>query len=126
MREETRGRSGTMNKMKESAKKVMGNGRLKEGIRPGEEGEGKVTKQIEGLTSKLPSGMFLGFAMGSIGIAAALQMMGRKHDAQFVGQWVPTVLILGLYNKLVKLEGSEADESHYESEEDSGERYEHH
>jgi hypothetical protein len=33
--------------------------------------------------------------------------MGRKHDAQFVGHWVPTNLILGLYNKLVKQHGSD-------------------
>jgi len=32
---------------------------------------------------------------------------GRKNLANFVGQWVPTILIVGLYNKLVKVEGSE-------------------
>jgi hypothetical protein len=29
-------------------------------------------------------------------------MMGRSKNALFVGQWAPTFLILGLYNKLVK------------------------
>jgi hypothetical protein len=33
--------------------------------------------------------------------------MDRKHDALFVGQWAPTFLILGLYNKLVKVAGSD-------------------
>jgi len=33
--------------------------------------------------------------------------MGRDRDAQFVGQWAPTFLILGLYNKVVKLLGSD-------------------
>ena len=33
--------------------------------------------------------------------------MGRDKDALFVGQWAPTFLILGLYNKLVKVAGSD-------------------
>jgi hypothetical protein len=33
--------------------------------------------------------------------------MGQRNVANFVGQWAPTILIMGLYNKLVKLEGSE-------------------
>jgi hypothetical protein len=28
--------------------------------------------------------------------------MGRDTDALFVGQWAPTILIMGTYNKLVK------------------------
>jgi hypothetical protein len=31
--------------------------------------------------------------------------MGKKETAQFVGHWVPTFLILGLYNKIVKVAG---------------------
>jgi hypothetical protein len=34
-------------------------------------------------------------------------LFGQRNVANFVGQWVPTILIIGLYNKLVKLEGSE-------------------
>lgn len=78
-----------------------------EGVKPGESGEGSLTKQIESVTSKIPSATFLSLAVGSIGLSALLQVCGRKADAQFVGQWVPTILTLGLYNKLVKLEGSE-------------------
>jgi hypothetical protein len=33
--------------------------------------------------------------------------MGQRHNALFVGQWAPTFLILGLYNKLVKVAGSD-------------------
>jgi hypothetical protein len=36
-----------------------------------------------------------------------LQSAGRQHEALFVGQWAPTLLILGLYNKLVKVAGSD-------------------
>lgn len=76
-------------------------------VKAGQSGEGAVTKQIEAVTTKIPSGAFLSAALASIGIAAVLQTLGRKSDAQFIGQWVPTILILGLYNKLVKLKGSE-------------------
>ncbi len=77
------------------------------GVAPGEHREGEITKKIEQYTSQVPSGMFLSLAMGSIGLSALMHLAGRKQDAQFVGHWVPTFLLLGLYNKLVKLEGSE-------------------
>ena len=40
-------------------------------------------------------------------------MMGRNHDALFVGQWAPTFLLLGTYNKLVKLLGHDKYERQY-------------
>ncbi|MCO6429925.1 MAG: hypothetical protein J5J00_03615 [Deltaproteobacteria bacterium] len=74
---------------------------------PSEREEGTITRQIETYTSKVPSGTYLGLAIGSMVGSAVLQAMGRNRDALFVGQWVPTILILGLYNKLVKLQGSD-------------------
>jgi hypothetical protein len=62
---------------------------------------------IEEQTAKLPSDLFLWAAGGSIVGSLMLKMMGEDHKSLFVGQWAPTFLILGLYNKLVKLEGSE-------------------
>jgi hypothetical protein len=38
-------------------------------------------------------------------------MSGKKEASLFVGQWAPTFLILGLYNKLVKIAGSDRTES---------------
>jgi len=77
------------------------------GVAAGEHKEGTITKTIEHYTSMVPSGTYLTLAVGSIGLAAAMKLMGRDKDAQFIGHWVPTILILGLYNKLVKLEGSD-------------------
>lgn len=77
------------------------------GVAAGERREGTITKTIEHYTSMVPSGTFLTLAVGSIGLAAAMKLMGRDKDAQFIGHWVPTILILGLYNKLVKVEGSD-------------------
>lgn len=67
--------------------------------------EGKVASAIEEQTAKLPSDIFLWAALGSMAASLTLQIMGRKKDALFVGQWPAPFLLLGLYNKLVKLEG---------------------
>ena len=64
--------------------------------------EGPIAKGIEQQTAKFPSDMFLWAAGASIISALALKMMGRQSDANFVGEWVPTILILGVYNKIVK------------------------
>jgi hypothetical protein len=69
--------------------------------------EGKVASTIERQTAKLPSDLFLWAAAGSILTSLTLKASGRNHDALFVGQWAPTFLLLGIYNKLVKLHGSQ-------------------
>ena len=76
-------------------------------VAPHEREEGAITKAIESYTSAVPSGTYLGLAVGAIGLSAILKLAGRNQGAQFVGHWVPTILILGLYNKLVKVQGSE-------------------
>lgn len=70
--------------------------------------EGPVARAIEEQTAKLPSDTFLWAAFGSIGLSLVLKMIGRRHDALFVGEWAPTFLLLGIYNKLVKLHGSDS------------------
>ena len=72
--------------------------------------ESPVAKTIESQTSKLPSDGFLWSALGSMGISLALKIMGKKHNALFLGQWAAPFLILGLYNKLVKLEGHDKED----------------
>jgi hypothetical protein len=69
--------------------------------------EGPIAKTIEQQTAKLPSDWFLWAAIGSIAAALTLQISGKQHSSTFVGQWAPTFLILGVYNKLVKQLGSD-------------------
>jgi hypothetical protein len=69
--------------------------------------EGTVARSIEQQTAKLPSDLFLWAAFGSIAGSLAFKLSGKDHGALFVGQWAPTFLLLGIYNKLVKLHGSE-------------------
>lgn len=73
----------------------------------GRQAEDTVTKSVESHTAAIPSIAFLGLAVGSMAISLALMMAGRRQAANFVGQWAPTILIMGLYNKLVKQHGSD-------------------
>jgi hypothetical protein len=75
--------------------------------------EGRTTRAIERQTSRIPSGAYLALAIGSIVGSAALMVSSRTRRfgrversglANFVGQWAPTLLVIGLYNKVVKLE----------------------
>lgn len=70
--------------------------------------EGRITKTVEAYTAKVPSIAYLGLALGSMALSASLAAVGnRKTMANFVGLWVPTLMLVGIYNKLVKLEGSD-------------------
>ncbi len=71
--------------------------------------EGKRAKMIENETAKIPSDIYLWAALGSMGISLTLKLMKDPEDetALFVGQWAAPFLLLGLYNKIVKLEGND-------------------
>lgn len=69
--------------------------------------EGPIARTIEQQTAKLPSDTFLWAAMGSIGASAILRLMGKKHASLFVGEWVAPMLLFGVYNKIVKTQGSD-------------------
>lgn len=77
--------------------------------------EGTMTKMLEQQTAKIPSGVFLGLAIGSAATSLGLAMVQGKSKgwANFIAQWVPTILILGLYNKVVKVEGSDQRQTAY-------------
>ncbi len=67
--------------------------------------EGRVAMAIEKRTSRMPSDVFLWTALGSMAGSLVLALSGKQKLANFVGQWVPTMLIFGLYNKIVKVAG---------------------
>jgi hypothetical protein len=70
--------------------------------------EGKVATTVERQTAKrLASDTFLWAAGASIIASLILKLRRRDEEALFIRQWVPTLLLLGTYNKLVKLLGSE-------------------
>ena len=81
--------------------------------------EGKTAKAIEAVTARLPSDMYLwaaGAAMtGSLvaqifGVRGGRKSPPRAPLSMFIGQWVPTLLLFGVYNKLVKQHGSDREQ----------------
>ena len=72
--------------------------------------EDQFTKTIESYTAAIPSSGYLAVAIGAMGLSLACQVAGRGKWGNFIAQWVPTWLIIGLYNKLIKLEGHDRDQ----------------
>lgn len=69
--------------------------------------EGDITGVIETQTAKVPSGFYLTAAVSSMAVSAILKMTGKDEWSNFVAHWAPAFLILGVYNKLVKQNGSD-------------------
>jgi hypothetical protein len=69
--------------------------------------EGTVARTLERQTAKIPSDVFLWAALGSIGTSAILRLMGKKNASLFVGDWVAPFMLFGVYNKIVKTQGSD-------------------
>jgi len=74
---------------------------------PERHAEGPVARGIEEYAAQLPSDTFLWAAGASIVGSLSLMATGNRHGSLFVGQWAPTFLLLGLYNKIVKVAGSD-------------------
>jgi hypothetical protein len=72
--------------------------------------EGKVAKNIEEQTSKLPSDVFLWASIGAMSASLILQLMKQKHVSLFIGQWAAPFLLFGIYNKLVKQQGHDKED----------------
>jgi len=72
-----------------------------------EHGEGKVARTIEEQTAKMPSDVWLWAAFAAIGVSMFMHGNGKREDGLFVGQWVAPLLLFGVYNKLVKVAGSD-------------------
>ena len=77
-------------------------------VLPGEVQEDQVAASIERVTAQIPSSVYLGAALGSMAVSVGFKIAGKTEMALFVGQWAAPLLILGIYNKLVKLHGSDA------------------
>jgi hypothetical protein len=75
----------------------------------GEAQEDQVTAAIEKYTSQVPSSAYLALALASMAVSVGFQIGKRQHEALFIGQWAAPLLILGIYNKLVKQHGSDGD-----------------
>ena len=73
--------------------------------------EGKTAKKLEEQTAKISSDIFLWAALGTITLSLAFFCTKNKLASIFIAQLAPCLLIMGLYNKLVKTEGHDDAEN---------------
>lgn len=64
--------------------------------------EGKATAAIEKKTAKVPSLFYLCIGLSTLAVSAVLMGRGKRSASLLVGQWAAPLLIMGLYNKIVK------------------------
>jgi hypothetical protein len=69
------------------------------------ENVGQVSGALSSRVENLSPGIFLSGAAASVALSLFLRVTGRHHDAQFVGQWAPTLLLLGLYTREARVRG---------------------
>lgn len=74
-------------------------------IRP-EHAEAPAARLIEQQAAKIPSHWFLLAAFGAMGTSLALELSGRTRAATFIGKWPTPLLVMGMYNKLIKTLGT--------------------
>jgi hypothetical protein len=70
-----------------------------------EHAEGRLTRLVEQQTAKLPSDAFLFAALASMAASLAFELAGNQRASRFIGMWAPSLLTMGVYNKLVKVLG---------------------
>jgi uncharacterized protein (DUF1501 family) len=75
-------------------------------VRRHEHEEDWATRVLEQQAAKIPSGAFLTAALLAMGASIGLEIAGRQRASRFVGMWPPTLLIMGVYNKVVKTLGA--------------------
>lgn len=68
-----------------------------------EHAEGRITRLIEQQTARIPSDIFLFAALAAMGTSLTLELMGRERPSRFIGMWPAPLLVMGVYNKLIKL-----------------------
>ena len=62
-------------------------------------------KILEEQAARIPSDVYLWAAVGTMVLSATLFCTRYRHASIFFGQWAPSLLIIGLYNKIVITQG---------------------
>jgi len=60
---------------------------------------------VESQIRRVPPSLLVGLALGSMGLSAAFALAGKMKVANFIGQWVPPLLILATFERLIQAEG---------------------
>ena len=67
--------------------------------------EDSFTRLLEQQTAKVPSHVFLFSSFCAMALSLGLEIGGRERAGRFVGLWVTPLLVMGVYNKMVKTLG---------------------
>lgn len=59
-----------------------------------------VSKAIQKQTGKVPTSLFFWAAAGAVATSAWMQFRKKRHMSLFIGEWAPTLLLLGVCQKL--------------------------
>jgi hypothetical protein len=63
---------------------------------------------VETQVRRVPPSLLVGLALGSMGLSAAFAVAGKLKVANFIGQWVPSLLILATFDRLLQAETGSA------------------
>ncbi|HZI05449.1 MAG TPA: hypothetical protein VEZ71_15565 [Archangium sp.] len=69
--------------------------------------EGSFTRLLEQQTAKIPSDFFLFASLCAMAFSLGAELVQRTRASRFVGMWVGPLLIMGVYNKMVKTFGAQ-------------------
>jgi hypothetical protein len=67
--------------------------------------EDSFTRIVEQQTARVPSSIFLVASFVSMLLTVFLEISGHQRWSRFIGMWVAPLLLMGVYNKLVKIFG---------------------
>jgi hypothetical protein len=95
------------NEMKNEVKNDLKN---KVGKTNPERKEGPVARAIESQTARIPSDVFLWSSLATMTASLVLKATRKDDAALFVGLWAAPFLLLGVYNKIVKVEGHDKED----------------
>ena len=60
---------------------------------------------VEKQVRRVPPSLLVGLALGSMAVSAAFAVAGKLKVANFIGQWVPSLLILATFDRLMQSDG---------------------
>ena len=59
---------------------------------------------VENQVRRVPLSLLVGLALGSMAVSATFAVAGKLKVANFIGQWVPSLLILATFDRLMRVE----------------------
>ena len=66
---------------------------------------------VEDQVRRVPPSVLVGLALGSMAVSAAFAVAGKLKVANFIGQWVPSLLILATFDRLMQSESGAASQA---------------